>query len=100
MILYSVTINIDKAVETEWLQWMRTEHVPEVMATGLPAENKILRLLTEVDNGGTTYNFQYFFRSMDDYHTYQQHHSPALQQKTQERYANKFVAFRTLLEVV
>lgn len=98
MILYNVTINIDSAVEAEWLAWMQNVHVPEVMATGLPVASKVMRLLTEIDNGGATYAFQYSFRTMDDYLTYQNDHSPALQAKVAQRYKDKFVAFRTLLE--
>ncbi|WP_128548498.1 DUF4286 family protein [Larkinella soli] len=100
MILYNVTINIDKAVEQEWLGWMQEVHVPEVMATGLPVASKVLRLLTEVDNGGTTYTFQYSFRRMEDYVQYQDRFSTGLQQKVLERYPDRFVSFRSLLEEV
>lgn len=100
MILYNVTVNIEKAYEQEWLDWMKTEHIPEVLATGLPIENRLLRLLTEVENGGTTYTSQYTFRSMDEYITYQQQYAPALQAKFAERYKDKSVTFRSLLEVV
>jgi hypothetical protein len=100
MILYSVTVNIDNNVQEEWLQWMRSVHVPEVLATGLFVENRILRLLNEEDNGGSTYSFQYLLKSMDDYNTYQKEYAPALQASHKMRYADRFVAFRTLLEVV
>ena len=100
MILYSVTVNIDRTIEQDWLQWMKTIHIPEIMATGLPLANKLLRLLTEIENEGTTYSCQYYFQTMEDYFTYQQLHSPELQQKHHDRYANKYVSFRTLLEEV
>ena len=100
MILYNVTININHELEKEWLHWMQTQHVPEVMATGLPVAHKTLRLLTELDNGGATYSFQYSFQNMDDYLAYQQLHSPALQEKVQVRYNGQYVSFRTLLEEV
>ena len=100
MILYSVTVNIDNGVHDEWLHWMKTEHIPDVLKTGLFVDNKILRLLTEVGNGGVTYSFQYYLRSMEDYVTYQERHAPRLQAEHARRYPDKFVAFRTLLEVV
>jgi hypothetical protein len=100
MILYSVTINIDRKVEQEWLHWMRTVHIPEVMATGFPAEYKFLRLLTEIENEGTTYSCQYYFNTMEDYFSYDQLHSSALQNKHHIKYQNQYVAFRTLLEEV
>ncbi|MEZ4905029.1 MAG: DUF4286 family protein [Spirosomataceae bacterium] len=100
MILYSVTININRTVETDWLQWMKQVHIPEAIAAGLPLENKLLRLLTEIENEGTTFSCQYYFQTMEDYFTYEKIHSPALQQKHHERYQNQYVSFRTLLEVL
>jgi hypothetical protein len=100
MILYSVTVNIDHDVHEEWLHWMRTQHVPEVMATGLFVESKMLRLLNEFDNGGITYSFQYYLKSMEDYIRYENDHAPRLQTEHARKYDGKFVTFRTLLEVV
>lgn len=100
MILYSVTINIENTVHDEWLQWMKNEHVPNVLETGLFVDNKILRLLTEIDNGGVTYSFQYYLKSMEDYIVYQNEHADRLQGEHMKRYKDKFVAFRTILEVL
>lgn len=100
MILYNVTVNIDNAVHDEWLNWMRTVHVPEVMATGCFVQNKIARLLTEEENGGTTYSFQYFAPSMESYVDYQNTYAAALQADHTKRYKDRFVAFRTLLEIL
>jgi len=100
MILYSVTVNIDQTVEADWLQWMKNVHIPEVMATELPIENKLLRLLTEIENEGTTFSCQYYFQTMEDYVAYDKLHSPELQQKHHARYQNQYVSFRTLLEVL
>lgn len=79
---------------------MKNVHVPEVMATGLPVAHKMLRLLTEIENEGTTYSIQYSFRSMEDYLAYQTLHQADLQQKHHSRYAERYVSFRTLLEEV
>ena len=35
MILYNVTVKILPEVAEEWEKWMKAEHIPEVMATGL-----------------------------------------------------------------
>jgi hypothetical protein len=99
MIIYSVTINIDDDVQQDWLRWMKEVHIPDVMSTGLFVENRLLKLLN-VDDQGTTYSIQYMLRSMEDYETYQKDHAPRLQALHTQRYRDKFVAFRTLLEVV
>lgn len=99
MIIYNVTINIEDDVREEWLQWMKESHIPKVMKTGLFIENRICKLLSETEVG-TTYAIQYTCKSMDDYTTYQQEHAPRLQQEHTQRYKDRFVAFRTLLEIV
>jgi hypothetical protein len=79
---------------------MKNDHIPDVLATGLFVENKVLRLLNEYDNGGITYSFQYYLNSMEDYIRYETDHAPRLQEKHTQKFRDKFVSFRTLLEVV
>lgn len=99
MIIYNVTINIENEVHDEWLKWMREIHIPDVMQTGCFIENKLCRVLVE-EESGTTYSFQYTCKTMDDYLNYKQLHAARLQKDVSEKFANKFVAFRTLLEVI
>lgn len=99
MILYSVTVNIDPAIHDEWLSWMKEVHVPEVLATGCFSSNKILKLL-DPPQDGFTYSFQYIAPSMEKLKEYQTNFAPALQADHQQKYANKFAAFRTILEIV
>lgn len=99
MIVYNVTINVDAEVATEWLHWMKTVHIPDVMATGMFLDNRICRILAEED-GGLTYAIQYTAADMATYERYKAEHAPRLQAETQKHYGGKFVAFRTLLEVV
>ena len=99
MILYSVTVNIDHDVHDEWLEWMKGAHIPEVMETGLFIESRICRIHAEED-GGKTYSFQYLAKTMNDYDIYLAEHAPRLQEFHMAKYSGKFVAFRTLLEVL
>ena len=100
MIIYNVTVNIDDSVHLEWLKWMRETHIPDVMNTGVFIKNRMLKLLGDEDSGGHTYSIQYFCESLDDYKQYENVFAPALQAEHSEKYKEKFVAFRTLLEIV
>lgn len=99
MIIYNVTVNIENDVREEWLKWMKEKHIPDVMKTGYFLENKICKVLVD-EQQGTTYSIQYTCESMKKLEEYQLDHSPRLQKEHADKYANKFVAFRTLLEVV
>lgn len=101
MIIYSVTVNIDDEVHDDWITWMKEVHIPDVMKTGIFKENRMSRVLTtQDDESGNTYNIQYLCDSLDRLEEYQEKFAQELQKEHTERYKDKFVAFRTLLELV
>lgn len=102
MIIYSVTVSINKGVESDWLHWMKEVHIPDVMATGLFSESHFNKLLYPPphDDNSATYNIQYHCASLADYERYQEEFAPRLQQEHTARYEQQFVAFRTILESV
>ena len=100
MILYNVTVNIDHSVHDEWLRWMKGVHIPQVMKTGMFIENRLCKLIGDEHSGGVTYSIQYVCKTMDDYEKYRDDFAPALQAEHANKYKDKFVAFRTLLEII
>lgn len=100
MILYNVTIKINHEAEQEWLQWMKDEHMPELMNTGLFADAKLFRLLDVDDSEGVTYAAQYLCSTMQDYNNYISGHAAAMREKGLKRFGDKFIAFRTVMQQV
>ncbi|MBX3102126.1 MAG: DUF4286 family protein [Bacteroidetes bacterium] len=101
MVIYSVTVQVEGSIAEDWLQWMRAYHIPDVLATGYFTGHRIQRLVhPETEDGHATFNIQYLCRHWDDYNNYQRLEAPRLQAEHTERYRDRFVAFRTLLEEV
>lgn len=99
MILYNVTVSIDPQVHEEWLDWMRTIHIPEVLETKCFTEARLSRIQGE-EEGGMTFSIMYFSPSSDLYEKYKEIHAPEMQKKHTDKYAGKFAAFRTVLTVI
>jgi len=99
MFLYNVTLILEDAAAQEWLQWMQDVHIPKVMATGMFVSNRLLKVV-DSPNEGVTYCAQYVAETLDQYNQYQQLYAPALQEQLNERYKNRFVAYRSLMEFV
>ena len=99
MYIYNVTISVDKAAHDEWLKWMQEVHMPDVVKTGCFVDSRILKVLN-VDDEGVTYSAQYTFLEMNDIEEYQAKHAPRLQKEALDKFKDKFVAFRTLLEII
>jgi hypothetical protein len=99
MILYNVTVSIDPAIADEWLEWMRSRHIPDVMATGCFLESRISRVHGE-EEGGLTYAITYLSPSQEKMEEYRDMHAPELQKEHSDRFAGRFAAFRTILSVI
>ena len=98
MIIYNVTVKIESEVAKEWLQWMKNEHIPEVIHTGLFTHARILKLIGHDDEQGIAYAIQYHCRDMASLEKYQAEFAKELQSKHTERYKDKYVAFRTIMQ--
>jgi hypothetical protein len=99
MILYNVTVSLDPAISEDWLEWMRSNHIPDVMATGCFVESRISRVHGE-EEGGITYAITYLATSQEKMDEYREIHAPLLQKDHTDRYAGRFAAFRTILSVI
>ena len=99
MIIYNVTVNVDDSIHEEWLVWMKAVHIPDVLRTGMFRECRLCKILSE-DDSGTTYSFQYACDNMKMYEKYRDEFAPALRNHVTEKFGDKFVSFRTLLEVI
>lgn len=100
MIIYNVTSNIDESIHTEWLAWMKDEHIPKVLATGKFEKAIISRVLLEEEMGGITYAVQYQTPSLEVLYTYYQEDAPKLRAAVYKKFADKVLSFRTELEVI
>ncbi len=99
MILYSVTIIIQPEIETEWIDWMKETHIPDVLRTGSFTECRIHKVLGS-EGDEPVYVMQYHCRSVEEYHRYRDSFAPALQKDHTDRFAGKFRGSRMLLEEV
>ena len=98
MIIYNITVSlVDPTIQEEWLNWMKTKHIPEVMDTGCFISNKICKLIADDE---ITYAIQYTCKDLATLEKYQTEFSPSLQEEHKKKYKGKFGAFRSLLEIV
>lgn len=98
-ILYNVTVSLDPTVEHDWVSWMRTNHIPEVLATGCFLESRLSKMNNE-EEGAITYAVTYVCYSEEHLERYQKEHAPLLQKDHSEKFNGKFAAFRSTLNVI
>lgn len=98
MIIYNVTVNIDKSINQEWLVWIK-EHIPQVLATGKFIEAKLTKVLV-ADQETDTYSIQFRAHNREALDAYYAQDAERLRKDGLQRFADKMLAFRTELEVL
>jgi len=99
MIIYNVTVKVSQKVAHEWVRWMKEEHMPDLLKTGLFIESRLCRLLEQDEADGITYSAQYMCDSLDDYHDYIRMHAPLMRDKGLKKFGDHMIAYRSVMRV-
>ncbi len=102
MFIYNITFNIESRLSENWLKWTKQHLIPEIENTKLIFKVNIYKLLTEIDNGGTTYTLQIHFKEMESFQTFDLNYEykERILDRHNSLFRGKFVTFTTLLEEV
>lgn len=99
MIIYNVTLSIDEEFSADWLLWMQETHIPSIMDTGCFLECRLSKILGEQE-GGIAYSVMYLARDQSALDGYNLKYASDMQKAHADRFAGKFSAFRTSLELI
>ena len=100
MIIYNVTIKVDAQIADAWQYWMKAEHMPDLMNTDMFIDCRLCRLLEQDETEGITFIAQYFCDDMEAYNQYIDRYSTIMRDKANKIFGGKFIAFRTIMEVL
>jgi hypothetical protein len=95
MILYLVTSTVPANLKDEWKEWMRTSHIPKVMATGCFLDYHIYK---PKEGESDKFFVHYICRDIADYQLYQEKYSQDLQNETKEKFNDQIKSERAVLE--
>ncbi len=99
-VIYNVTTRTERSIAVSWLKWLKEEHIPAVISTGCFTHAVILRLLDTDDTEGPTYAVQYHAESKAAYDKYITGFADTMRQQSFDKWGDRFISFRSLLEVV
>jgi len=101
MIYYQINIIVKKEVESEWLEWMKTTHIPDILNTKYFISHKISKVIKPVsEDDAVVYSVVYKCESFEKYLEYSQKEAPILQKQHAEKFNGKVTAYRNVMEAV
>lgn len=100
MFIYNVTTHVEPNIEKQWLDWMNSDHLPQMLKTGKFKKALIFKIITEDDMGGVSYATQYHCESRIEFERYQKEDADRLKNHTIQRFGEQILSFRTELEQI
>src|SRR4051812_17920532 len=100
MLIYNVTSKVSWQMNEAWLEWMKAEHIPDNLDTGLFVRHQFVRLQEVDDIDGLTFAVQYYLKDRESYDQYISQFAAHLRLKAIDRWGEHVISFRTLMEVI
>lgn len=99
MYIYNVTVNVEKSIHSEWLNWIET-HINKVLETGYFTVAKLTEVLVDEEFGARTYSIQYTAKNREDLDNYYALAAKQLRQEGAQKFGDKVLNFRTELHLI
>lgn len=100
MIIYNITTKVHHSIADEWLQWLRTVHVKDVMESNCFSDYKIVKLLEVDETDGPTFAIQFFADSKALYNLYIENFAKEMRNRSFTKWGDKFISIRSVMQIV
>ena len=100
MLIYNVTVTIDREIESQWVKWMKETHIPDVMVTGMFLSYRMSHLLSHDHTDSEIYTIQYLTKDILHLQKYLDEFASTLQAEHKKLFEGKYAVFRTVMEVI
>src|SRR5215472_14003767 len=94
MIIYSVTVKVWLEIADDFVEWMSSRHIPEVIETRCFQQAYFCRLNSEYGNAEKSFCIQYHCANQEMLDQYLQDDAPALRKEFNDRYGEKCILSR------
>ncbi|MGV3525917.1 MAG: DUF4286 family protein [Candidatus Sericytochromatia bacterium] len=101
MIIYSVTVSIERPQAEEWLMWMEQDYLPEALASGYIQSYLLNQLMEPIYEPNTlTYNLQYEMQGFSELDAFRRRVEPTLEGYHRDRFGEQSLAVRSVLKTL
>ena len=97
MIIYNVSVTLNKNIHFKWIEWIRHDHIPEVLSTMLFKKAVLSRIIS---NKELTYAIAYYAENSGKLESYKKNYSNKFRQKSFEKFGDSALSFSTELEFI
>lgn len=94
------TFKVDWSIHADWLNWINNTLIPAIQQSSNTQWVRLVKLLDLDEEEGPTYALQTGLATKGDYNRFSEIEMPPLMQEAYGRWKERFLGFRTLMEVI
>lgn len=100
MITYQVEVTVPQDLVEQWLDYMTSHHIDDVVNTGLFVSSELVRVVDPSSDGHVVFRVRYSCESHDKLSRYRSEFAPALMADHTRIFGDHVSAVRTVTEQV
>lgn len=100
MLIFNITFLVSENTSEKWLNWVKGEHIPFMIATGFFSKPQLAKVLNDHGQDGTSYSVQYHIASNTDLEEWHRLHAEKMQQDCNAIFGQDVLFFTTALQLL
>ncbi len=100
MIIYQVEVTVPRDLVEQWLEYMTSHHIDDVVNTGLFTSSELVRVVDPSSDDQTVFRVRYACESHEKLARYRSDFAPALMADHTQIFGDRVSAVRTVTEQV
>ena len=100
MITYQVEVTVPATLVDQWVQYMTSQHINDVLATGYFVTARLVKVIDPMSGDAAVFRVIYSAASHQDLETYRRECAPALQAHHTAMFGDSVKATRSITEDV
>ena len=100
MLIFNTTYKISGSITEHWLEWVKQNHLPFMLADELFSRPQIAKIVGSEDEEGVSYSIQFQIADMQSLMNWHKKNATTFQQHFQSAFGNEVQFFSTVLEIV
>lgn len=100
MYIYNTSFHISDSVKHDFLAWLRSDYIPQAVASGLFTNQQLNRILTEISPDTTSYALQFTTPDLDRASDWDETAGAMLKQQMFRRFGEHALSFVTFMEII
>ena len=100
MIIYNTTFNVPENLQTEFLDFMRNEYIPQVIQSDILKEPRLSRIFGREDDDGYSFALEFKADNIQDLEEWNKKEGKKLYFKVLTKFRQNILGFATLMQPI